>query len=82
MAYRGSEEGLVSMDSRPHVIVTMEDIYREVVGLKEKLQLLPEVLKRQEDHESRIRGLERRVYAWAAGIGAAAGAVVSAIMPN
>lgn len=62
-------------------IITVREVYDLVLQVKEKLdgQDVAAMQKDIEDHEQRIRGLERFVWG-AAGIGAVGGAVLSQIV--
>ncbi len=65
----------------PHVKVTLDAIYTELLAIRSELAALnvESVTKDVEDHETRIRSLERWVWG-AAGLGTIGGAGLSQIL--
>ncbi len=60
------------------VRVTMSDVYRLLLEVRDEVREMRPLPARIEDHETRIRSLERKVWA-AAGAAAAAGGVLGTI---
>lgn len=60
----------------PHVKVTLDVIYNAVLGLKEQLAPLPD---RVDDHEIRIRAIEKYLWIWIGASGLAGAGVASVI---
>lgn len=67
----------------PHVIITLDVIYQIALetrdDVREMKQQVSDLVSRGDDHETRIRSLERRIY-WASGFAAALASSVTALI--
>jgi hypothetical protein len=66
-----------------HVVITLDAIYRIALetrdDVREVKQQVIDLVSRGDDHETRIRSLERRIY-WASGFAAAFASAITALV--